>query len=286
MGSGGQPSESLHPAEDTALTGNLGGKESCCIGQGLSKSQQELGDALKAGSQREEARCGDSGISEASDGLPLPQGLGKTEVASTNIVEAPPFQPDSVALLDTAHCAQVPVPTRVTPTQDALESEARDESQEELAPQLEMEQLATFGVEAQGPLGSFPRGAEQDGSVEANVDAQEGDPGMQQASEGQNVAPHGGFFQTDQHLTSGKEGYTSTLTEPCQLEQLEPSCGDSSGPAGESDRIPRSTVDIQAHGAVSDPQRLLPARPPEETVPGIPYLHINGTAGRMQEMVA
>ncbi|XP_075828611.1 transforming acidic coiled-coil-containing protein 2 isoform X8 [Microtus pennsylvanicus] len=282
VGSGGQPSEILHPAEDTALTGNLGGKESCCIRQGPSKSQQELDDTLKAGSQREEARCGDSGISEASDGLPLPQGLGKTEVASTNIVEAPPCPPDSVALLDTAHCAPVPVPTRVTPTQDALESEARDESQEESAPQLEMEQLATFGVEAQGPLGSFPRGAEQDGiggSVEANVDAREGDPGMQQASKGPDAAPHSGFFQTDQHLTSGKEGYTSTLTEPCQLEQLEPSCGDSLGPAGESDRIPGSTVDVLAHGAVSDPQRLLPARPPEETVPGIPYLHINGTAG-------
>ncbi|XP_041521935.1 transforming acidic coiled-coil-containing protein 2 isoform X12 [Microtus oregoni] len=282
VGSGGQPSEILHPAEDTALTGNLGGKESCWIGQGQSKSQQELGDTLKAGSQREEARCGDSGISEASDGLPLPQGLGKTEVASTNTVEAPPCPPDSVALLDTAHCAPVPVPTRVTPTQDALESEARDESQEESAPQLEMEQLATFGVEAQGLLGSFPRGAEQDGiggSVEANVDAREGDPGMQQASEGPDVALHSGFFQTDQHLTSGKEGYTSTLTEPCQLEQLEPSCGDSLGPAGESDRIPESTVDVLAHSAVSDPQRLLPARPPEETVPGVPYLHINGTAG-------
>lgn len=284
-GTGGQPSEILHPAEDTALTGNLGGKESCCIGQGPNKSQQELGDTLKAGSQREEARCGDSGISEASDGLPLPQGLGKTEVASRNIVKAPPCPPDSVALLDTAHCAPpVPVPTRVTPTQDALESEAREESQKESAPQLEMEQLATVGAEAQGPPGGFPRGAEQagiGGSVEANVDAGEGDPGMQQASEGPDAAAalHGGFFQTDERLTSGKEGYTSTLTESCQLAQLEPSCGDSLGPAGESDRIPGSTVDALAHGgAVSDPQRLLPAGPPEETVPGVPYLHINGTA--------
>lgn len=281
LGSGGQPWEILHPAEDTALTGNLGGKESCCIGQGLSKSQQELGDTLKAGSQHEEACCGDSGISEASDGLPLPQGLGKTEVASRNIVEAPPCPPDSVALLDTAHCAPVPVPTRVTPTQDALESEAHDESQEEWAPQLEMEQLATFGEEAQGPLGSFPRVAEQDGIggfVKANVDAGEGDPGMQQASKGPDAALHGDFFQTDQRLTSGREGYTCTLTEPCQLAQLEPSCGDSLGPSGESDRIPRSTVDVLAHGAVSDPQRLLQARPPEETVSGVPYLHINGTA--------
>nr|XP_048311114.1 transforming acidic coiled-coil-containing protein 2 isoform X3 [Myodes glareolus] len=278
-GTGGQPSEIPHPAEDTALTGSLGGKESCCIGQGPNKSQQEPGDTLKAGSQREEACCGDSGISKESDGLPLPQGLGKTEVASRNIVEAPPCPPDSVALLDTAHCALVLVPTRVTPTQDALESEARDESQEESAPKLEMEQLATVGAEAQGPPGGFPRGAEQagiGGSVEANVDAGEG---MQQASEGSDAALHGGFFQTDERLTPGKEGYTSTLTEPCQLPQLEPSCGDSLGPAGESDRIPGSTVDALAHGgAVSDPQRLLPARPPEETVPGVPYLHINGTA--------
>ncbi|CAO2583561.1 Transforming acidic coiled-coil-containing protein 2 [Lemmus lemmus] len=282
MGSGGQPSEILHSAEDTALTGNLGGKESCCIGQGPSKSQQELGDTLKVGSQREEARRGDSGISEASDVLPLPQGLGKTEVASRNTVEAPPRPPDSVALLDTVHCSPVPVPTRVTPTQDALESEACDESQEESAPQLEMEQLATFGAEAQGPLGSFPRGAEQDGnrgSVEVNIDAGEGDPGKQQASKGPDTALHGGFFQADQHLTSRKEDYTSTLTEPCQLEQLEPSCGDSLGSAEESDRIPGSTVVVLAHGAVSDPQRLLPAQPPEETVPGVPYLHINDTAG-------
>lgn len=280
-GCGSQPSEILHPAEDTSLTGNLGGKDSCCIRQGLSKSQQELADALKAGSQREEARCGDSGISEAGDVPPLPQGLGKTDGASKDIVEAPPCPPDSIALLHAAQCSPAPVPTspRVTPTRDALESEACDESQEESAPRLEMEQLATFGAEAQGPLGTFPRAEEQDGgSAEVNVDASEGDSGMQQASEGAQAALHGDFFQTEQCPTSGKEAYTSTLTEPCQLEQLEPSCGDALLPAGESDRIPGSTEDILALGTVSDPRRLLPAGPPEETLPDAPYLHINSTA--------
>ncbi|XP_035293762.1 transforming acidic coiled-coil-containing protein 2-like [Cricetulus griseus] len=280
-GGGSQPSEILHPAENTSLTGNLDGKDSCCIRQGLSKSQQELADALKAGSQREEACCGDSGVSEAGDIPPLPQGLGKTEGASRDIVEAPPCPPDSVALLDTAHCSPAPVPTspRVTPTRGALESEACDESQEESCPQLEMEQPATLGAEAQGPLGSFPSAEEQDGgSAEVNVDTSQGDPGMQQASEGPQAALHGGFFQAEQCLMSGKEAYTSTLTELCQLEQLEPSCRDALLPAGESDRIPGSTKDILAPGTVSDPPRLLPAGPPKETLPDAPYLHINSTA--------
>ncbi|XP_051048081.1 transforming acidic coiled-coil-containing protein 2-like [Phodopus roborovskii] len=231
-----QPSEILHPAEDTSLTGNLGGKDSCGIRQELSKSQQELADALKAGSQHEEARCGDSGVSDVCDVLPLPQGLGKTEAASRGIVEAPPCPPDSKALLDTAYCSPVPEPTspRGTPTPDALESEACDENQEELAPHLEMEQLATLGAEAQGPLGSVPRAEEQHGgSAEVNVGASEGDPGMQQDPGGPQAALHGGSFQSEQCLTSWKEAYTSTLTELCQLEQLVPSCGDPLLPAGE-----------------------------------------------------
>ncbi|XP_037065838.1 transforming acidic coiled-coil-containing protein 2 isoform X11 [Peromyscus leucopus] len=276
VGSGSQSSEILHPAEGTSLTGNLGGKDSCCIGQRLSKSQQELAGTLRAGSQREEARCGDSGISEAADVLPLPQGLGKTEAASRNTVEAPPCPPDSIALLDTAHCSPVPVPTsaRVTPTGDALEGEACDESQEELAPQLEMEQLATLGAEAQAPLGNFLRAEKQDGkdgSAEVNADTGQGDSGMQ----GPDAALHGGSFQTKQCLTSGKEAYISTLTEPCQLE---PSRGDALLPAEELDRIPGSTVDILVDRTVSDSQRLPPAGPPAETGPDAPYLHISGAA--------
>ncbi|XP_076409854.1 transforming acidic coiled-coil-containing protein 2 isoform X1 [Peromyscus maniculatus bairdii] len=276
VGSGSQPSEILHPAEGTSLTGNLGGKDSYCIGQGPSKSQQELAGTLRAGSQHEEARCGDSGISEAADVLPLPQGLSKTEAASRNTVEAPPCPPDSIALLDTAHCSPVPVPTsaRVTPTGDALEGEACHEGQEELAPQLGMEQRATLGAEAQGPLGRFLRAEKQDGkdgSAEVNADAGQGDSGMQ----GPDAALHGGSFQTKQCLTSGKEAYISTLTEPCQLES---SRGDALLPAEELDRIPESTVDVLVDRTVSDPQRLLPAGPPAEAGPDAPYLHISGAA--------
>ncbi|XP_028625202.1 transforming acidic coiled-coil-containing protein 2 isoform X1 [Grammomys surdaster] len=280
-GRSSQPSEILPPTADTSLTGNLGGKDSFFIGQGLNKSQQELADTLKTGSQREEARCGDLGISEASDVLPLPQGLDKIETASRNIVEAPPCPPDSVALLDTAHCSPDPVPTspRVTPTQDALGSEACDESQKESAPQLEMEQLATLGPEEQSPLGSFQRAEEQDdkgGSSEVNVNASKGDSGTQQASEVPDAALCSGFFQTDQSLTS-------TLNEPCQLAQLEPSCGDALPPAGESDGIPRSTVDVLTHHTVSGPQSLLPAESPEEIVPATPYLHISGADRKYAE---
>ncbi|XP_076767732.1 transforming acidic coiled-coil-containing protein 2 isoform X2 [Arvicanthis niloticus] len=273
-GRSSQPSEILPPAVDTSLTGNSGGKDSFFIGQRLSKSQQELADTLKTGSQREEARCGDSGISEASDVLPPPQGLDKTETASRNIVEAPPCPPDSVALLDTAHHSPDPVPTspRVTPTQDALGSKACDETQTELAPQLEMEQLATLGSEEQSPLGSFRRAEEQDdkgGSPEVSIDASKGDSRTQQASEAPDAALCSSSFQTDQSLIS-------TLNEPCQLAQLEPSCGDALLPAGESDGIPRSTVDVLTHHTVSGPQSLLPAESPEEIVPDTPYLHISG----------
>ncbi|XP_031244395.1 transforming acidic coiled-coil-containing protein 2 isoform X4 [Mastomys coucha] len=274
-GRSSQPSEILPPAAATSLKGNLGGKDSFCIGQELSKSQQELDDALKTGSQHEEARRGDSGISEASDVLPLPRGLDKTETASRNIAEAPPCPPDSVALLDTAHCSPDPVPTSPTviSTQDALEIEACDERQKESGPQLEMEQLATLGSE-QRPLGSFQRAEEQDdkgGSAEMNVDASEGDLGIQQASGAPEAALSSSFLQTNQSLTS-------TLNEPCQLVQLEPSCGDALMPGGKSDEIPRSTVDVLIHHTVSGPESLLPAQPPEEIVPDTPYLHISGAA--------
>ncbi|XP_060237059.1 transforming acidic coiled-coil-containing protein 2 isoform X2 [Meriones unguiculatus] len=275
-GSGSQPSEIPPPVADASLAGNLGGKDSCCLGQGLSKSQQELADAMKTGNQHEEARCGDLGISEAGDVLPLPQGFRKTEMTSGNMAEAPPCPPDSVALLDTAHCSADPVPTspRDTPTQDALASEACDESQKESAPQLEMEQLATSGAKAQRLLGGFPKAEEQGGkggSAEMDVDASDGDPGTQQASEGPEAARSSGCFQTEQ-------GLPSTLAEPCQLEQLEPSCGDALLPAGESDGLPRSTVGVPEHGTLAGPQRLLPAELSKETVPDTPYLQINGAA--------
>ncbi|XP_029391813.1 transforming acidic coiled-coil-containing protein 2 [Mus pahari] len=275
-GSSRQLSEILPPAAATTLTENLAGKDSLSTGQGLSKSQQELKDALQTGSQREEARCGDSGISEASDVLPLPQGLDKTEAASRNRVEALPCPPDSVALLDAAHCSPDPVSTnpRVTPTQDALESEACDESQKEPAPQLEMEQPAPLGTEAHSPLGSFQKAEERDGkggSAEVNIDASEGDPGMQQASEAPEAALSSGFLQADQSLAS-------TLSEPRQLAQLEPSCGDTLLPAGESDGIPRSSVDVLTHHTVSGPRSLLLAEPPDT-----PYLHINSAARKDAE---
>lgn len=277
-GSGSQPSETLPPAADASLAGNLGGKDSCCIGQGLNKSQQELADALKTGNQHEEARCRDLGISEAGDVLPLPQGFTKTEMASRNKAEAPPCPPDSVALLDTAHCSPDPVPTspRVTPTQDALASEACDESQKDSAPQLEMEQLATSGAKAQRLLGGFLRAEEeeQDGkgpSAEVNVDASDREPGAQQASEGTEAAQKSGCFQTEQSLPS-------TLAEPCQLAQLEPSCRDALLPAGDSEGLPRSTVGIPAHGTVAGPQRLVSAELPKEIVPDTSYLQINGAA--------
>ncbi|XP_055464952.1 transforming acidic coiled-coil-containing protein 2 isoform X1 [Psammomys obesus] len=275
-GSGSQPSEIPPPAADASLAGNLGGKDSCCIGQGLSKSQQELADAMKTGNQHEEACCGDLGIAEAGDVLPLPQGFRKTEMASGNMAEAPPCPPDSVALLDTAHCSPDPVPTspRVTSTQDALASEVCDESKKESVQQLEMEQLATSGAKAQRLLGSFPKAEEQGGkggSAEVDVDTSDGDPGTEQASEGPEAAQNSGCFQTEQ-------GLPSTLAEPCQLEQLEPSCGDALLPAGESDGLPRSTVGVPAHGTVTGPQRLLPAELPKETVPDTPYLQINGAS--------
>ncbi|GAB1292781.1 Transforming acidic coiled-coil-containing protein 2 [Apodemus speciosus] len=274
-GRSSQPSEILPPAAATSLTGNLGGKDSSCIGQGLSKSQQELDDALKTGRQCEEARCENSGISEARDILPLPQGLDRIETASRNIAEVPPCPPDSIALLDTAHCSPDPVSTspRVTTTQNALESETCAESQKESAPQLEMEQMPTLGSEVQSPLGSFQRAEEQDGkggSSEVNVDASQGDPGMKQASEAQESALSSGFFQTDQSLT--------TLNEPRQLAQLEPSCGDASLSAGESDGIPRSTVDVLTRHTFDTL-----AQPPEGTVPDTPYLHIDGAARKEAE---
>ncbi|XP_029335027.1 transforming acidic coiled-coil-containing protein 2 isoform X13 [Mus caroli] len=275
-GSSSQLSEILPPAAATALTENLGGKDSLSTGQGLSKSQQELDDALQTGSLREEARCGDSGLSEASDVLPPPRGLDKTETASRNRAEALPCPPDSVALLDTAHCSPDPVPTnpRVTLTQDALESEACDEGQKESAPQLEMEQPAPLGTEAQSPLGSFQKAEEQDGkggSAEVNVDASEGDPRMQQASEAPEPALSSGFLQADQSLAS-------TLSEPRQLVQLKPSCGDALLTAGEADGMPRSSVDVLTQHTVSGPRSLLPAEPPDT-----PYLHINSAARKDAE---
>ncbi|XP_063119558.1 transforming acidic coiled-coil-containing protein 2 isoform X10 [Rattus norvegicus] len=278
-GRNSQPSEIQPPS--ASLTGHSGGKDSFCVGQGLSKSQQELADALQTGSQREEARCGDSGISEATGVLPPPRGLEKIETASRNIAEAPPGPPDSVALLDTAYCSPDPVPTNpgVAPAHDALVSEACDESQKESVPQLDMEQRATLGPEEQSPLGSFRRAEEQDskeGSAEVSVDASDGDPKMQQASEAPEAALSSGFFQADQSLPS-------TLKEPRQPAKLEPSCGDALLPAGESNGIPRSTVGVLTHRAVSGPQSLLPAEPPEETVPDTPYLHISGAAKKDAE---
>ncbi|XP_069397602.1 transforming acidic coiled-coil-containing protein 2 isoform X1 [Delphinus delphis] len=296
--SGSQLSRGPPPAADTlqdsSLACSLSRKESCCAGQGPNKSQQELVDGRKAGSQHEEACLGDAGISEAADAWPPLQDLGETEKASGNTVGAPPCRPDSVALLKAARCPPAPAPAgpRVTPTQEAPEREAGDETQEGrrqsgLAPHKEMEHPTATDAEPQKLLESFPSAEDQGaggGTAGIGGNADGGDLGTQRAPGAPGEAARsGGFLPTEQCPSPGEEASTCALGEPCQAEQPSASCQDALLPAGELGGIPRSEVDISAAQAVPDSKRLLSSRPPEEAAPDTPYLHMEGAARKGAE---
>ncbi|XP_057591094.1 transforming acidic coiled-coil-containing protein 2 isoform X2 [Hippopotamus amphibius kiboko] len=296
--SGSEPSRSTPAAADTlqdsTLADSLSRKESCCAGQGPNKSQQELVDGLKAGSQHGEARLGDAGISEAADARPPLRDLGKTEKASGNTVGAPPCRPDSVPLLEAAHCPPPPAPAspRVTPAQEAPERDTGDETQDdrqqsELAPQEEMECPTASDAEAPKLPGSFPSAEDQGadaGTAETGGNADRGDLGTQRApGEPGEAAPSGGFLWTEQCLSTEEEASTSALGEPCQAEQPSASCQDAWLPAQALGGIPEGVVDISAAQPVPDPKRLLPSGPPEAAAPDTPYLHIKGAARKGAE---
>ncbi|XP_054378948.2 transforming acidic coiled-coil-containing protein 2 isoform X6 [Pongo abelii] len=287
----GQSSRVSPPAADVlkdfSLAGNLSRKETCCTGQGPNKSQQALADALEEGIQHEEACQRDPGASEAADGCSPLWGLSKREVASGNTGEAPPCQPDSVALLDA-----VPASPGVTPTQDVPETEACDETQEGRqqpvpAPQQKMDCLATSDAEASKLFASFLSAGEQGGeagAAETGGSAGAGDPGKQQALEKPGEATLScGFLQTEHCLTSGEEASTSALRESCQAEQPTASCQDALLPARELGAIPRSTMDFSTHQAVPDPKELLLSGPPEVAAPDTPYLHVDSAAQKGAE---
>ncbi|ELK11274.1 Transforming acidic coiled-coil-containing protein 2 [Pteropus alecto] len=289
---GSQLSALSPPAADTLQ--DSGRKEGGCAGRGLNKPGQEPVAVLKAGSQREEACLGEAGVSEAADAWPPLQGLGKTKKASGNTAVAPPCQPDSVALLDAARCLPAPAPASpsVTPTQDAPERKACEETQEGEqqrvpAPQKEMERPAASDVEAQKLLGSFPSAKKQEEEgVAADIggDADEGNLGMQRAPEEPGEAAlSGGFLQADQCPSPEEPAPASAPGEPGQADQPSASCQDALPQAGELGGIPRGTADISAAQVVPDPKRLLPSGPPEEAASDTPYLHIDGAARRGAE---
>ncbi|XP_047409004.1 transforming acidic coiled-coil-containing protein 2 isoform X5 [Sciurus carolinensis] len=297
-GSGGHLSGVLLNAGDTlkdsSLAGNLGGEGSCCAGQGLNKSQQELGDAVEAGSQHEGACCWDAGVAEVADARPPPSGLREAEMASRDTAGAPPQPPDSVALLDAALCLAAPAlaSPRVTPTQDAPERGTCDKAQEDRqqpapAPQLEMEcpdTSATTDAETHELLESCPSAGEQAGegrAAETGGGAGEGDPAMQPAPEEPLTAPGGGFAHTEPCLTSRNGASTSIPGEPCPTEQLTPSSQDVLPPAGEQTGMPRGAEGTSAHHAGPDPESLLP--PGKDAAPDAPYLHIDGAARKGAE---
>ncbi|XP_066880561.1 transforming acidic coiled-coil-containing protein 2 isoform X30 [Kogia breviceps] len=290
----GGPPPAADTSQDSSLARGLSRKESCCAGQGPNKSQQELVDGRKAGSQHEEACLGDAGISEAADAWPPLRDLGKTERASGNAVGAPPCRPDSVALLKAARCPPAPAPAgpRATPTQEAPEREAGDETQEGrrqsgLAPQKEMERPTATDAEAQKLLESSPSAEDQSaggGTAEIGGNADGGDLGTPRApGEPGEAARSGGFLPTEQFPSPGEEASTCALGEPCLAEQPSASRQDALLPARELGGIPRSEVDISAAQAVPDPKRLLSSRPPEEAAPGTPYLHVEGAARKGAE---
>ncbi|XP_061259703.1 transforming acidic coiled-coil-containing protein 2 isoform X16 [Bos javanicus] len=277
--SSSQPSRSSSPAADTfqdpSLAGSLSREEYSCAGQGPNESQQELVDGLNAGSQHEEACLEDAGISGAADAWPQLQDLGKTEKASGNTVGAPPCRPDSVALLEAAHSQPVPAPAspRATPSQDAPVREAGEETQEGgqqpgLVPQKEMEHLTASDAEVPKLSGIFPSAKDQgvDGA-ETCGKADRGVLGMWQA------LGEPGSLQIEQRSSPGEEASTSTLGE-----QPSASSQDAWPLARELAESPRSVADLSAVQVVPDPKRLLPSGPPEEAVPGTPYLHIEGAA--------
>ncbi|XP_046304705.1 transforming acidic coiled-coil-containing protein 2 isoform X18 [Marmota monax] len=277
--------------KDSSVAGSLGGEGSCCAGQGPNKSQQELGDAVEAGSLREGACCWDAGVADAQ--LP-PSGLCKAEMASRDTVGAPPHPPDSVALLDTAHGLAAPAlaSLRVTPTQDAPERQTCDQAQEERqqpgpALQQEMEcpaTSATTDTETHKLLEKFPLAGEQGdegGAATAGESAGEGGPGTRQAPEEPQTTPSDTFAQTEHCPTSRKGPSTSVPGESCETEQLVPSCQDALLRARELDGMPRGMEGISAHQAGPDPERPLPAG--KDAAPDTPYLHINGAARKGAE---
>ncbi|XP_023417317.1 transforming acidic coiled-coil-containing protein 2 isoform X4 [Cavia porcellus] len=287
IGCGGQQPPPADALKDSSLAGDLGGKESCCAGQGPNKSQQELVGVLKAGSQHEEACCKDAGLSEAADAWALPQGLGKTETASRDTVEAPPCPPDSVDLLDAAHCLLVTIPAsaRVTPTQDAPENQAYNKSQEDRqepapAPQQGTECPAIMDTEAQKLLGSFPSPEKQseDTVAESGANASERDPRMPQVPQEPEVTQSGGLSLTECCFTSENEDSTLALGEPCHVEQLVASGQSALLSVRELGGVLRNTAGISACQTVPNPKRCLLSGSHEEADPDTPYLHIDGAA--------
>ncbi|XP_045710205.1 transforming acidic coiled-coil-containing protein 2 isoform X4 [Phyllostomus hastatus] len=295
---GSEPCGIVRPAADTAqdssLAGSLRGNEGC-TGRGPSKSQQEPVGVLRASSQREEACLRDTGASEAADAWPPLQGLGKTQEASGNTAGALPCWPDSVALPDAAQGPPGPAPASpgVTPTQDAPESEACDETQEGgrqpgLAPQEEMECPATSEAEAQKLPGSSPSAKGQRGeagaAAETGGDVGQGDPRRPRAPEepGEGTLG-GGLLQTEPCPAPGEQAPTPAQGEAGHPGQPSASCQDALPPAGELAGTSRSMVASPAAQAVPDPKKPLPSGPPEEAAPDTPYLHIDSAARRGAE---
>ncbi|KAF6111759.1 transforming acidic coiled-coil containing protein 2 [Phyllostomus discolor] len=280
-------------AQGSSLTGSLQGNEGCA-GRGPNKPQQEPVLVPKASSQREEACLRDTGASEAADAWPPLQGLGKTKEASGNTAGALPCRPDSGALLDAAQGPPGPAPASpgVTPTQDAPESAACDETQEGgrqpgLAPQEEMERPATSEAEAQKLPGSFPSAEEQRGEAGAAAigeDAGQGDLRRPRAPEepGEGT-PGGSFLQMEPCPAPGEQAPTPAQGEAGHPGQPSASCQDTLPPAGELAGTSRSMVASSAAQAIPDPKKLLPSGPPEEAAPDTPYLHIDSAARRGAE---
>ncbi|XP_053524486.1 transforming acidic coiled-coil-containing protein 2 isoform X4 [Artibeus jamaicensis] len=292
--SGSEPCGILLPAVDTSQDSSLAGscsRNDSCAGQGPNKSQQEPVGVPRASSQHDEACLGDAGASEAADAGPPLQGSGKTKEASENTAGALPHRPDSVALLDAAQCPPGPAPASpgVTPTQDAPESEACDETQEGgwqpgLAPQEEMERPATSDTEAQKLPGSFPSAEEPRGearaAAETGGDVDKGDLRGPQAPEepGEGTLPSGGFLLAEQCPAPGEQAPTPAQGEAGHPGQPSASCQDTLPPAGELGGISRSMVDSPAAQAIPNPKKLLPLGLPEEAAPDTPYLQIDSAA--------
>ncbi|XP_066095565.1 transforming acidic coiled-coil-containing protein 2 isoform X6 [Saccopteryx bilineata] len=283
--SDGQPSKVLLPDAETL--------QDSALEQGLDKSQQEQVGSLNTSSQRDEACLGDAGVSEAADAWPPPQGSGRTKEASGNTVGAPPGPPDSGAPLDAAQCppALAPASPSITPTQDAPERAACDETREgewqpasAPAPREDVECPAASEAGAQGLLGSLPSAEERamdGGAAETGGDIDKGDLGRPEEPGGGTLS--GGFLQTEQCLSPGERASEAALGEASHAQQ--PSvCGQEVLlPSGELAGTPRSTVDSPVAPLVPDPKRPLPSGPPEEAAPDTPYLHIEGAARKGAE---
>nr|XP_058154220.1 transforming acidic coiled-coil-containing protein 2 isoform X3 [Dasypus novemcinctus] len=282
---GGAQPPAADALQDASPAGDLSREECHHAGQGWNKPQQEPADALKADSQHEEA-CRGAGTSEAADALCPFQLLGKTEKAGGGTGGAPPCRPDSAALPAVAHCPPAPGPAspRATPTQDAPESEASEETvggrqQPAPAPQEEMERPAVSDAQARKLPGSFPLTEEQGWEGAAVGNAGEGNLGMQQAPEEPGeAAAQGGLLQNEPCPTPGREASTAAEGELCQAGQ--PSARSQDALLG---GISGSTLDVSAHQATPNTERLQQAGPSQEASPDTPYLHIDGAARKRAE---